>query len=692
MAKIARFNGNVQAFASNQQSGERRVFGATEATESNSLSDQLTPEFLRGWGTVSASEFPPIEWFNALGFTATQFVAYLHQAGIPEWNGEQEYHTGSITNYNGVTYSSSENNNIGQTPSSSDSWINPTLKSIKARFKSVDKMKLLQSTIDGFVKKGDINDKDIVVETDSYYGELTPFLLAENRGSAKYILTTLDRARSLIGDVSWVPDGYRDHYLLGDVTHVALLMLDNSVEINAEQFGASPYASASINDASIASAIKAAKTKSSYIYSCVVTLGRGKFQTEKPIILQPEPGTSQRLVGLKGLGSGVTEIHKTTTETSGVTGHDVDAVVMEVPSDGEDYAYFGDSGGFILTGSIDGVGYGFYAANCPVSKREDIQSNGRENGFYQDDCWMSYLDRIWSINSYDTGISILGGTSVTGRNLYSDRSKVRGFNLRGLQYSNLHCSCDRTAADEATPGIAYDFELAKGLSGQFNVETNHGVEFKFQNSDGIDISGGRSFNSTPVASLTSKVTCSSSTVKFSGFDWTDTIQNLTTEEKANYNLITRDTLSSVDFDSCVFSEDLDERFPRQLDIKFSGNVSSKPYDSNNGITTHSLAINNSSFKRLCYVGNVGRFKIDIAICEDSSVDALYLPLDEQGLYAPSLSTSALSPDDVMQWYQNGSVSIATLQGFVQDGWLFVRPSNAGNNRTYHFKITSTPIF
>lgn len=125
MAKIARFSGNVQAFASNQQSGERRVFGATTPTESDLLSDQLTPEFLRGWGTVGASEFPPIEWFNALGFTVTQFIAYLHQAGIPEWDENQEYNEGSIANYSGVIYVSTSDGNVGNNPYSSALWDDP---------------------------------------------------------------------------------------------------------------------------------------------------------------------------------------------------------------------------------------------------------------------------------------------------------------------------------------------------------------------------------------------------------------------------------------------------------------------------------------------------------------------------------------------------------------------------------------
>lgn len=152
MAKIARFNGNVQAFASNQQSGERRIFGATNpAEESDLLSDQLTPEFLRGWATVGPSEFPPIEWFNALGFTVTQFIAYLHQMGAPEWNVSQEYYIGSLVTYNGNPYLSNSNDNMGETPSSSQKWDSVlTENNGQIAFKSDDSNSAVENMISNF--------------------------------------------------------------------------------------------------------------------------------------------------------------------------------------------------------------------------------------------------------------------------------------------------------------------------------------------------------------------------------------------------------------------------------------------------------------------------------------------------------------------------------------------------------------
>lgn len=122
MAKINRFDGDVKAFASNETAGERLLFGS-DTLSSNELTDQLTTEALRGWGTVGNAEFPPIEWFNALGFTVTQFNAYLHQMGIAEYNAAQEYHIDSICTYSGKAYKSTSNSNVGNQPDSLSGWV-----------------------------------------------------------------------------------------------------------------------------------------------------------------------------------------------------------------------------------------------------------------------------------------------------------------------------------------------------------------------------------------------------------------------------------------------------------------------------------------------------------------------------------------------------------------------------------------
>lgn len=116
MSKIARYQGNVRAFASDAQGMERTVFGGTN--QADDLTSQITASFLRGWGIVGASEHPSLEDFNAAMYAMSQFIAYQHQMGVPEWHTEQEYHIGSICTHNGESYQSLQNANIGSQPPS----------------------------------------------------------------------------------------------------------------------------------------------------------------------------------------------------------------------------------------------------------------------------------------------------------------------------------------------------------------------------------------------------------------------------------------------------------------------------------------------------------------------------------------------------------------------------------------------
>jgi hypothetical protein len=93
MAKIDRYGGNLEAFASEAQGQERTVFG-TE-TFDDSLTAQINALFKRGWGMVSPTDSPALQDFNAAMYTATQLVAYLHQVGIAEWHQDQQYYAGT---------------------------------------------------------------------------------------------------------------------------------------------------------------------------------------------------------------------------------------------------------------------------------------------------------------------------------------------------------------------------------------------------------------------------------------------------------------------------------------------------------------------------------------------------------------------------------------------------------------------
>ena len=94
MAKITRYNGNLKSFGADSTSTNRTVFGDT--SQSDTLDDNLNTEFFEGWEIVGTNDAPPKNWFNAVGYTLGQLLAYLHQVGVAEWNTLQEYHNGSV--------------------------------------------------------------------------------------------------------------------------------------------------------------------------------------------------------------------------------------------------------------------------------------------------------------------------------------------------------------------------------------------------------------------------------------------------------------------------------------------------------------------------------------------------------------------------------------------------------------------
>lgn len=119
MAKIDRYDGNVEPFASQATTNKRTTFG-TEDQGDDTLDGNVTPGFLTGWEIVGPSDSPKLQDFNALGFTLSQYLAYLHQSGVPEWNGSQEYQVGSYVNRNGVLYVCQTADHVSVTPPESD--------------------------------------------------------------------------------------------------------------------------------------------------------------------------------------------------------------------------------------------------------------------------------------------------------------------------------------------------------------------------------------------------------------------------------------------------------------------------------------------------------------------------------------------------------------------------------------------
>lgn len=85
---------------------------------------QALSQYSGGWFSgVLGNSNPAIEDMNGLFFTITYQLAYLFQAGVPEWNAATEYHVGSIANDgSGVTYRSIQNTNLNHALSDPSWW------------------------------------------------------------------------------------------------------------------------------------------------------------------------------------------------------------------------------------------------------------------------------------------------------------------------------------------------------------------------------------------------------------------------------------------------------------------------------------------------------------------------------------------------------------------------------------------
>lgn len=99
---------DYKVFASDAKSGEIETF----------------PDILRGWGVTidRTGEIPPMEWFNAIGKRADEWLLYLTQRGIPEWDSSLDYPKSAMVMYSDTFYIAKKASK-GESPSvSSASW------------------------------------------------------------------------------------------------------------------------------------------------------------------------------------------------------------------------------------------------------------------------------------------------------------------------------------------------------------------------------------------------------------------------------------------------------------------------------------------------------------------------------------------------------------------------------------------
>jgi hypothetical protein len=86
---------------------------------------QALSNYLEGWfGGVVGSNLPAIEDMNAIAFLFAYQLAYIFQAGIPEWDAGTTYFTGSLCTGvgNGIIYVSLQDNNTNNALSNISFW------------------------------------------------------------------------------------------------------------------------------------------------------------------------------------------------------------------------------------------------------------------------------------------------------------------------------------------------------------------------------------------------------------------------------------------------------------------------------------------------------------------------------------------------------------------------------------------
>ncbi len=125
MAKIARKN--QKQFGSTAGVNQIGIFGSFAAGSPAYTTDPETVQslsnYLDGWFSgVLGDNSPAMEDMNALFFLAMYQLAYLFQAGVPEWNALTTYYIGSLVNVAGVEYVSLTDANLNNATTDQTNW------------------------------------------------------------------------------------------------------------------------------------------------------------------------------------------------------------------------------------------------------------------------------------------------------------------------------------------------------------------------------------------------------------------------------------------------------------------------------------------------------------------------------------------------------------------------------------------
>ncbi|MDE9519756.1 phage tail protein, partial [Xenorhabdus bovienii] len=86
---------------------------------------EMFPDILRGWGVTidRTAGKPPMEWFNALGKRTDEWVMYLSQRGLPEWDVAVDYPQYAVVQYAGKFYTAKKQTNGQRPDQSQNEWM-----------------------------------------------------------------------------------------------------------------------------------------------------------------------------------------------------------------------------------------------------------------------------------------------------------------------------------------------------------------------------------------------------------------------------------------------------------------------------------------------------------------------------------------------------------------------------------------
>lgn len=134
MTKYNRTTGRVFAENANPNGNnpEIGVFGSAQLGTYQGSNDIDEISDNEAWGTgwsagvVSNLNYPPLPEFNGILKYITQQIAYILQAGVPEWDANTVYYNNYYCSYNGKLWRSNTDDNIGNEPEQSPSWYDAT--------------------------------------------------------------------------------------------------------------------------------------------------------------------------------------------------------------------------------------------------------------------------------------------------------------------------------------------------------------------------------------------------------------------------------------------------------------------------------------------------------------------------------------------------------------------------------------